>query len=1025
MSHEHKREVAIFDAVLQLPEEQRDAYLEQACGADMELLQRVRSLLNANERQTELLAPVSTSVVSPALSEKAGDTIGRYKLLQQIGEGGCGVVYMAEQEEPVRRRVALKIIKLGMDTKQVVARFEAERQALAMMDHPNIAKVLDAGATETGRPYFVMDLVRGVRITEYCDNNNLPTSKRLELFMQVCHAVQHAHQKGIIHRDLKPSNILVTMNDGVALVKVIDFGIAKAAHGRLTDKTLFTAFEQFIGTPAYMSPEQAEITSLDVDTRTDIYSLGVLLYELLTGKTPFEGRDLIRAGLDGMRRTIREKEPERPSTKLGAMAVEELTLTANRRRTDPPRLVSGVRGDLDWIVMKCLEKDRARRYETTNGLCLDIERHLSNEPVAARPPSKSYRFQRLVRRNKLAFAAVTAVLVSLLAGLGVSMWMFLREREVRRQAVTAEERALMGEKKAQTEGSKSQQIAGFLTQMLQVAGPSIALSSDTASLRKFLDGSVQRFSIQFTNEPEVEAELLVVAGTIYLKLGDIAKAQSVQRRALLLRKAVFGTTNAAVAGSLTELARALARYGGPDALREAEGILREAMPIWRKTRGTENEDVARAMALLAGVLSAEGKLTEAEDLWRQTLELRRRLLTDEHPDVAGAMGGLAMVQAKRGRLDEAEKGVREALEMEKRLMGSNCVDVATTLENLGGILRRRNNLPDAEIAYREAFMLTRKLFGADNLYTYRDQLALADVLRNEGKLEEAEASYRQLLTTVTNVFGELSPELPRVLVTLGYTLRNEHRLTEAQSSISEALAIRRKVLKSDDPLLASTICDLSDVLVQDHKLIEAEKMLREALATHEESQARDERPLASVLQRLVGVLREKKELPEARSVAEEAVASYDRHPEWPFAERDRAVHLLANVLQDLGDVDQLAVLRRNEAQRRLTRLRAEAETGNPGSLNSLAWMLATCSESCFRDAKGAVAYAELLTTRTGRTNSIYLDTLAAAYAEAGDFAKAAAVQREAMALVQKGEATKDYTSRLKLYESNTPYREPL
>jgi tetratricopeptide (TPR) repeat protein len=315
------------------------------------------------------------------------------------------------------------------------------------------------------------------------------------------------------------------------------------------------------------------------------------------------------------------------------------------------------------------------------------------------------------------------------------------------------------------------------------------------------------------------------------------------------------------------------------------------------------------------------------------------------------------------------------------------------------------------------------LFGADNLYTYRDHLALADVLRNEGKLDEAEASYRELLTTVTNVFGELNPELPRVLVTLGYTLRREHRLTEAESSISEALAIRRKILKSDDPLLASTICDLSDVFVQDHKLTEAEKLLREALESHKKSPARDERPLASVSQRLVGVLREQKELPQARSVAEEEVAAYDRHPEWPLSERDRAVHVLTALLQDLGDVDQLAVLRRNETQRRLTRLRAEAETGNPGSLNKLAWMLATCSESCFRDAKGAVASAELSVTRTGRTNSMYLDTLAAAYAEAGDFAKAAAAQTEAMALVPTEEGRNDYASRLKLYESNTPYRE--
>src|SRR4051812_24016775 len=302
--------------------------------------------------------PPGKTVVGTTPEEKAGDSIGRYKLLQMIGEGGCGMVYMAEQEEPVRRRVALKVIKLGMDTKQVIARFEAERQALAMMDHPNIAKVLDAGSTEKGRPFFVMELVRGIKITDYCDQHKLATPERLELFIQVCHAIQHAHQKGIIHRDIKPSNILVTLHDGIPIPKVIDFGIAKATDQRLTDKTLFTQFEQFIGTPAYMSPEQAEMSGLDIDTRSDIYSLGVLLYELLTGKTPFDAKALMESGLEGMRRTIREREPERPSTRLTGMTQGDLATTAQQHRADPPKLVSLIRGDLDWIVMKTLEKDR-------------------------------------------------------------------------------------------------------------------------------------------------------------------------------------------------------------------------------------------------------------------------------------------------------------------------------------------------------------------------------------------------------------------------------------------------------------------------------------------------------------------------------------------------------------------------------------------------------------------------------------------------------------------------------------------
>ena len=340
-------------------------------------------------------------------------------------------MYLAEQEEPLRRRVALKVIRLGMDTQSVIARFEAERQALALMDHPNIARVFDAGATDGGRPYFVMELVRGVRITEYCDENALSAPERLALFVQVCQAIQHAHQKGIIHRDIKPSNILVTVNDGVAVPKVIDFGIAKATEQKLTEKTVRTLFLEFLGTPAYMSPEQAAMTTLDIDTRSDIYSLGVLLYELLAGQPPFDGPKLLQAGFDAMRRTIAEAEPARPSTRLRQMPFAEQTTTAQRRRTEPPKLIKLLRGDLDWIVMKCLEKDRARRYETANALAADIQRHLDTEPVLARPPSNIYRVQKLLRRHRKAFAAAAALLVILAAGLAASTWFFVRESAAR------------------------------------------------------------------------------------------------------------------------------------------------------------------------------------------------------------------------------------------------------------------------------------------------------------------------------------------------------------------------------------------------------------------------------------------------------------------------------------------------------------------------------------------------------------------------------------------------------------------
>ncbi len=421
-----------FNAALERPTAEREAYVAEACGNDTVLIAEVRALLAAHEAADGFMvdeAPLSPEIereLARLKPEESGDMIGPYKLREQIGEGGFGAVWEADQEKPVRRRVALKIIKLGMDTKDVIARFEQERQALAMMDHPNIAKVLDAGATQYGRPYFVMELVRGVKITRYCDEQQLSTAERIELFIIVCQAVQHAHQKGIIHRDLKPSNILVTTNDGEAVPKVIDFGVAKATQGRLVEQTVYTEFQQMIGTPLYMSPEQAEMTSLDIDTRSDVYSLGVLLYELLTGHTPIERDTLARMGMDEIRRVIREVDPPRPSTRVKTLAEEELTTMAKLHQTNPAKLPGALRGDIDWIVMKCLEKDRARRYSTANGLALDLQRHLKNEAVGARPPTTAYLLGRVIRRNKLAFAAGTAIAASLVVGVVLSSWQAVR-----------------------------------------------------------------------------------------------------------------------------------------------------------------------------------------------------------------------------------------------------------------------------------------------------------------------------------------------------------------------------------------------------------------------------------------------------------------------------------------------------------------------------------------------------------------------------------------------------------------------
>jgi serine/threonine protein kinase len=450
MSEPINREEQIFAEALAVPQGERPRLLDEACQGDDALRSRVEMLLRAHDSAGEFMAsplvPDPSDIAEaassePGTTERRGTRIGRYKLLQKLGEGGCGVVWMAEQEKPVVRRVALKIIKLGMDTREVIARFDAERQALAMMDHPNIARILDAGATDTGRPFFVMELVRGIRITDYCDQNNLPTAQRLELFSQVCHAVQHAHQKGIIHRDLKPSNILVTLNDGLPVPKVIDFGIAKATEGRLTNSTLFTAFEQLIGTPSYMSPEQAEVSGIDIDTRSDIYSLGVLLYELLTGRLPFDPKALVKAGLDEIRRIIREVEPQKPSTNLSTLADADRVTVARLRGTDPAKLSLLLQGDLDWIVMRCLEKNRTRRYETPTALAADIARHLNNEPVVACPPSRSYRLRKFVRRNRLAFTAAAFASMVLLIGTVVSTWQAVRATRAERAASLERARA--------------------------------------------------------------------------------------------------------------------------------------------------------------------------------------------------------------------------------------------------------------------------------------------------------------------------------------------------------------------------------------------------------------------------------------------------------------------------------------------------------------------------------------------------------------------------------------------------------
>ncbi len=543
-----------LQAVAILDRQRRAELLDRWCGGDAGLRAQVEDLLGTVKHDDHQPggdkqdgAAVDQTVIGESIEEVAGTVIGPYKLFEPIGEGGFGIVYMAEQQSPVRRRVALKIIKPGMDTRQVLARFEAERQALAMMDHPNIARAFDAGETKSGRPYFVMELVRGVPITEYCDRNNVSVNDRLELFIQVCLAVQHAHQKGIIHRDIKPSNVLVTLHDGRPVPKIIDFGVAKAINQQLTEKTLFTRFAEMIGTPLYMSPEQAEMTSLDVDTRSDIYSLGVLLYELLTGETPFDRKRLSKASFDEIRRIIREEEPLKPSTRLSTMG-EARTVVAARRGSDPGRLRQMLRGDLDWIVMKALEKDRTRRYDTASGFADDVRRYLEHRPVEARRASALYRLRRFARRNRVAFMTASLVLAALVIGLVGAIGQLLRARIAEASAqeeldeksklvlqLVALRNAEIAERRA-AEFEKAKAEANF-RKARQAVDEYFTLVSESRlfdvpglqPLRKQLLEAALKYYEDFVNQRGQEPQLRAALASVLLRVGAERFAESPAR----------------------------------------------------------------------------------------------------------------------------------------------------------------------------------------------------------------------------------------------------------------------------------------------------------------------------------------------------------------------------------------------------------------------------------------------------------------------------------------------------------------
>jgi len=845
---------------------ERERFLAEACGDDATLKDQIVSLLKADADEGDSDFLKNTQLLRPTapVTEKPGDRIGRYRLLEQIGEGGCGVVYMAEQEEPVRRRVALKVIKLGMDTKQVIARFEAERQALAMMDHPNIAKVLDAGATDTGRPFFVMELVCGIKITDYCDQNNLSTDERLKLFIQVCQAIQHAHQKGIIHRDIKPSNILVTQHDDVAVPKVIDFGIAKATIGQLTDKTVFTAFTQFVGTPAYMSPEQAQMSGLDIDTRADIYSLGVLLYELLTGNTPFDAKELLAAGMDEMRRKIREDEPARPSTRLSTMAAMDLTAVAKNRHVEPPRLIHLIRGDLDWLVMRCLEKDRTRRYATANALAMDLQRHLNDEPVVACPPSRSYRFQKLVRRNKLAFAAATAITIVLVLGAVMSTWQAIRatraERDQSRlraaaqQAQVNEARSRLNaeadEKKAEIEAARNAQVAHFMKDMLKGVGPGFALGRDTKLLQEILGQTRQRLD-ELKGQPEVEADLCATLGNVYSDIGEYTNAAAMLQEALTLRKKLHGGNHPETANSLNDLAELLYRQGK---WQGAEAMHRAALAMRQQLFGSEHLDIAASLSNLGEALRRQGKLSAAEPLHREALAIRKKLLGDENLDVAQSLYNLGLLLWRQGNLSEAESSHREALAIRRKLLGDQHPDVATSLDRLGLVLGSQKKTVEAEKVHREELAMRRKLLDAEHPDLANTLYNLSLVLTDQGKLNEAAALQQEALAIRRKRLPPGHPEVFQSVETLANVLGRQGKLDQEENLYRDELNRQRRLLGDLDPAVAKTFGGLAGMLEALHKDTEAEALYRERWQYLCAKLPLDDPRLDSVRQGLGGVL---------------------------------------------------------------------------------------------------------------------------------------------------------------------------
>jgi eukaryotic-like serine/threonine-protein kinase len=743
-----------------------------------------------------------------------GNAIGPYRLIQPIGQGGMGEVWLAEQREPVRRRVAIKLIKVGMDTREVVARFESERQALALMDHPAIAKVFDAGSTPDGRPYFAMEYVRGIPITAYCDKHKLTMPQRLELFMRVCEGVQHAHQKAVIHRDLKPSNILVSDVDGSPMPRIIDFGIAKATSQPLTAETMLTRLGAIVGTPGYMSPEQADSAGEDIDTRTDVYSLGVVLYQLLVGAPPL---NFHKVPLDQIPRKLREEDAPRPSTKMRSLG-DDSKMTAENRRTDPPTLAGQLRGDLDAIALKALEKDRSRRYGSPSDLAADIGRYLKNEPVLAVAPSAAYRARKFARRYRGPLITACAFALVLIAAAGISIWQSVRATKQR--------------DRADAEAATAKAVNDFLQNDLLAkasasnqAGPNTDPDPDL-KVRTALDRAAAGIQGKFVKQPLVEASIRQTIGDTYRDLGLYPKAQQQLERALELRRQVPSGPQSDTVAGMVDLADLYDRQNKEE---QAEALYQQALAIRRHALGEENPTTLAIIRDLAEMYERRGKHAQAEDLFTKIIAVERRTLGEEHPDLLSTMEGLATLYTNTGRFDKAEQLYAKVQEVRRRTLGEEHPSFLSTESDVAELYRSEGKYVEAEKIYLKVLEVERRVLGGEHPETLNTMNNLAGAYVGEGKFAQAEALHSAVLEIQRRVLGEQHRDTLLSMNNLALVYYRENKYEQAESLWKKALEIQVRVLGEEHRDTLITMNNLGGIYRIQRKYPEAEAMLKRAI----------------------------------------------------------------------------------------------------------------------------------------------------------------------------------------------------